>query len=129
MSTSINVYIVHNSFLKKYFKITLTRGPKQLNQDDKSFKLHKDDSNNTLYFLVACPHCLATIQIYQHEVNCKIFRHGVYKATMQNMNPHASKQECDFLFMNGLIHGCGKPFQILLEPDLVSCRVESCGYI
>lgn len=61
--------------------------------------------------VVTCPHCNVPILIEQ--LNCKIFRHGVLKSNNIQINPHASKQECDYYINNDLIHGCGKPFRII----------------
>jgi hypothetical protein len=60
--------------------------------------------------IVICPHCRSEIII--QEVNCQIFRHGIYKSSGDQINPHASKEECDELFIKELIYGCGKPFRI-----------------
>jgi hypothetical protein len=42
---------------------------------------------------------------------------------MQNVNPHASKAECEKWVRNGEVYGCGKPFRF--DGDNVSI----CGYI
>lgn len=60
--------------------------------------------------IVTCPHCKEYVEIL--ELNCRIFRHGIYKNNNQQMNPHASKEECEYLIDNNLIYGCGKPFII-----------------
>ena len=60
--------------------------------------------------IVHCPHCGGEIQIL--ELNCKIFRHAVYKDTHKQLNPHASKELCDYVVKNGLVHGCAKPFKV-----------------
>ncbi len=62
-------------------------------------------------FIVECPHCLMMIEIT--EINCAIFRHGVYKKNNKQINPHMSKADCDKLFNQGKIYGCGKPFKII----------------
>ena len=62
------------------------------------------------FYIVECPHCQGTIIIAQNELNCRIFRHGVYKINMQPIHPHAPKIECDRLVQEDLIFGCGKPF-------------------
>jgi hypothetical protein len=59
--------------------------------------------------LINCPHCGQMIEIL--EVNCQIFRCGIMKKTFEQMNPHSSKEVCDYLKENDLIFGCGKPFQ------------------
>lgn len=66
---------------------------------------------------IQCPHCQGTIIIEQ--INCKIFRHGIYRSNGLQISPHASKKECDRLVENNLIWGCGRPFRFdgkLAEP-------------
>lgn len=75
------------------------------------------------YNIYECPHCQDKILIYQNELNCRIFRHGVYKQNMQQIPPHLDKTRCDQLFENGLIYGCGKPFRITEH------SIEICDYI
>ena len=62
--------------------------------------------------IIKCPHCNEDIIIFEKEINCKIFRHGVYKNNFQQINPHLHKDGCDELFEKKLIFGCGKPFQL-----------------
>ena len=76
-------------------------------------------------WIVICPHCNEYLII--NELNCCIFRHGIFKHTGEQMNPHASKQECDELKKNDLIFGCGKPFQITFHGE--NMVVEICDYI
>ena len=59
--------------------------------------------------IVKCPHCDEEILI--EELNCCIFRHGVLKNGIQ-IDPHASKELCEYYVTNNLIYGCGKPFII-----------------
>jgi hypothetical protein len=75
------------------------------------------------YYEFQCPHCNVTIQVAHNQVNCKIFRCGVYKGNDQPIPPHSSKQECDRLVQNNLINGCGKPFKFDGK------NVTICGYI
>ncbi len=75
------------------------------------------------YYVIECPHCHDKILINKKELNCKIFRHGVYKDNLKQINPHESKRECDRLFNNNLIYGCGKPFRF------DGLNVNICGYI
>jgi hypothetical protein len=69
---------------------------------------------------VLCPHCGGGIEIM--ELNCKIFRHGQYKDGKQ-LEPHASKSQCDKLSFENLIHGCGKPFKIV-SGNAIKCDYE-----
>jgi hypothetical protein len=73
------------------------------------------------YIVISCPHCMDLIFIYKNEMNCRIFRHGVYKDSGNNMNPHENKAECDRLYLYGLIYGCGKPFQLDSNNNPVIC--------
>jgi len=75
--------------------------------------------------VVLCPHCQSYVEI--EEVNCAIFRHGVIKKTNTQINPHASKNECDMYIKNNSINGCGKPFKIVLENN--EYKAIECDYI
>lgn len=75
------------------------------------------------FYKFNCPHCNITIIVMKNQLNCKIFRCGIYKSNSKPINPHASKIECDKLVQNNLIIGCGKPFIIKNN------KVEICGYI
>lgn len=78
-------------------------------------------SNN----IIDCPHCKIPILI--EELNCCIFRHGVFIKTNEQIPPHASKQECEYYIKNKLIFGCGKPFKIIkINNKLIA---EICDYI
>jgi hypothetical protein len=68
---------------------------------------------------VICPHCNGMVIIEQ--LNCAIFRHGIFKNTGKQIPPHASKEECDNWVKNNDIYGCGKPFQVI-ENKAVVCE-------
>jgi len=71
---------------------------------------------------IDCPHCGVTIEIEQ--INCNIFRCGVYKNDKNKcINPHTKKEECDRLKEQDLIYGCGKPITIKNE------KAVPCDYI
>jgi len=72
--------------------------------------------------LVTCPHCQCYIFI--EKLNCRIFRHGVFKLSGQQIPPHLDKVECDKLISEQRIYGCGKPFRI--NNELIA---EICDYI
>lgn len=67
---------------------------------------------NDDYLCITCPHCNNCILIYKKDINCGIFRHGIIKTTGQQIDPHASKDVCDYLIKNEKIYGCGKPFKL-----------------
>jgi hypothetical protein len=77
--------------------------------------------------IVECPHCKCFVEIA--EVNCAIFRHGIYKQNGQQMNPHLPKAECDRLVATGAIHGCGRPFQVKQGATVGELVAEVCDYI
>ena len=67
------------------------------------------------YIIIECPHCKDHIIVNLKELNCKIFRHGTYKDSYKQIDPHLDKIMCDKLFNNGEIYGCGKPFELIQE--------------
>jgi hypothetical protein len=71
--------------------------------------------------IVKCPHCNESVIIEQ--INCGIFRHGVYKINNDQIDPHMNKEACEELIKNDLIYGCGKPFQIVNNEAVI------CDYI
>jgi len=81
--------------------------------------------------IITCPHCEEHVII--EKLNCCIFRHGIIKTTGQQMNPHATKEECEQLIQENQIYGCGKPFKIIIKIKLNTNEVEyiceSCEYI
>ena len=78
------------------------------------------------YIIVNCPHCNDKIQIYLKEINCKIFRHGVYKHNYVQIDPHLPKDQCEKLKQNDLIYGCGKPY--MLVKVLNKWEITRCDY-
>ena len=77
--------------------------------------------------VIVCPHCSESILIY--ELNCCIFRHGIYKDSGKQIDPHLNKEECTKLFDQQLIYGCGKPFKIIKMANSEEYSVEICDYI
>lgn len=68
-----------------------------------------DSGENAYYF--ECPHCFMMCFVKKKDINCKIFRHAVFKKNLEFVPPHSSKDECDRLVKEDLIYGCGKPFK------------------
>ena len=77
--------------------------------------------------IVKCPHCELMIFVYLKEFNCRIFRHGIYKANLQQIDPHLPKVDCDRLKANDMIIGCGKPF--MLVDTTTGTRAVKCDYV
>lgn len=72
--------------------------------------------------LIFCPHCGDPILIEQ--LNCRIFRHGTFITTGEQINPHEPKELCDLYIKNKEIYGCGKPFEIDNELKAVICEYK-----
>jgi hypothetical protein len=73
-----------------------------------------------------CPHCDLPVQVLENDTACCIFRHAVYKTSMQQVGPHTSKDECDRLVSEELVFGCAKPFRLFKDSP---AYVEECDYI
>jgi hypothetical protein len=77
--------------------------------------------------IVECPHCNGTILINIKDLNCMIFRHGIFKKNYKQINPHTSKIQCDDYIKNDQIYGCGKPFKIVIINEKYISTI--CDYI
>ena len=69
--------------------------------------------------IITCPHCGQYIEIL--ELNCRIFRCGIYKKNGKQIDPHLNKIACKELKKKNLIYGCGKPFKILEDNTVTIC--------
>ena len=75
-----------------------------------------------------CPHCNGIIIVVNtSQINCSIFRHAVYKNTMQQIPPHESKINCDKLIETNSVYGCARPFKVIKEKD--KYITITCDYI
>jgi hypothetical protein len=70
-----------------------------------------------------CPHCGCMVVINEKDINCGIFRHGVYKHNNKRIPPHTKKEKCDKLIKENKIYGCSKPFKY------INGLLEKCDYI
>jgi hypothetical protein len=75
--------------------------------------------------IVTCPTCNEYIVI--EKLNCCIFRHGIFKDTNKQIDPHSPKNICDFYVKENQIYGCGKPFIIVFNND--EYLAKHCEYI
>lgn len=78
-----------------------------------------------MLMLVTCPHCQIPVEIL--EINCAIFRHAIYKDTFKQIDPHLSKERCDYLIKTDQVYGCGKPFTVIKENETFKAII--CEYI
>lgn len=111
---------------------SLRNNPEHTTEDDKGYYTYIDDriiyvrekvNKKEKYYLIKCPNCDDFMQVLPKQINCKIFRHGAYMDTGKQLPPHHPKAECDRLFAEGLIYGCGKPFTFNGK------NIRKCGYI
>jgi hypothetical protein len=79
------------------------------------------------FYIFDCPHCNQRIEVKKNEINCKIFRCGIYKNNHNPIPPHTSKNECDRLKNSNLIYGCSKPFEFVTIDNVNSVKI--CDYI
>ena len=81
--------------------------------------------------IITCPHCNCMIEVI--ELNCKIFRCGIYKSNFEQIDPHLNKEECDKLYTSGSIYGCSKPFMVIVkineEDNITEYESVICDYI
>lgn len=86
------------------------------------------ESEGNIILLFNCPHCKLQISVAKNELACHIFRHGAFIENLQQINPHASKNECAELIAEKKIFGCAGPFQIIKKEN-ETFVVEKCDYI
>jgi len=77
--------------------------------------------------IIECPHCSQMCEVV--ELNCRIFRCGIYKNNFQQIPPHLPEKDCNELKTKDLIFGCGKPFQAVddVSNNTIVCII--CDYI
>jgi len=82
-----------------------------------------DKDNN---IIIQCPYCNDYIMI--EKLNCCIFRHGVIIKSSKQIDPHATKDLCEYYIKNNLIYGCGKPYKIIINEKDEYIAIK-CDYI
>ena len=76
--------------------------------------------------MVTCPNCNEFVLI--EKLNCKIFRHCVFKLSGIQIQTHATKEQCELYMAKKIIYGCGKPFKIVKDAS-DNFVTEICDYI
>ena len=79
--------------------------------------------SNTI--IVSCPHCNCEIEII--EINCAIFRHAVFKNTLEQVSSHETQANLETWLKKGILYGCGKPFRLVCNEN--GYIAEICDYI
>lgn len=75
--------------------------------------------------ILLCPHCDGPLVV--EELRCGIFRHGVFRDSGQQIDPHAPRAQCDEWAAQEKIYGCGRPFRVVAVDN--AYRIEACDYI
>jgi len=81
---------------------------------------------NEDFYYFNCPHCSRDVVVLKTELNCQIFRCGIYKHNYQQVDPHLQKIYCDKLVAEDKVFGCCKPFEIIRSRD--KYYVVKCDY-
>ena len=84
-----------------------------------------NEIENNTHIIVQCPHCDDFVLI--EKLNCCIFRHGVFIKSNKQIDPHATKELCDYYINAKKIYGCGKPYQIIIQDE--KYLAIKCDYI
>ena len=84
------------------------------------------NENTSDFYVFICPNCNGEIIVLKKKLNCRIFRHAIYKNNYQQVNPHATFEQCKHLIENNLIFGCGKPFEVVEQNNSLVAVV--CDY-
>jgi hypothetical protein len=69
------------------------------------------------FYVFNCPQCNEEIIVFKDELNCKIFRHAIYKNNYQQVDPHLPERECYELTKTNSVYGCCKPFEIIYKDN------------
>lgn len=80
------------------------------------------NDNKEEMFRFNCPHCEVILEVLKKDINCSIFRHGVFKNNWLLIPPHSSKEQINkWIEMDEMI-GCGKPFKLTINGKLSICE-------
>ena len=77
------------------------------------------DEEKTIRF--ECPRCKVQIEVKENDINCKIFRCGVFKSNFLPIYPHLSLIECEKLIEQDKIYGCGASLELVDKNIVVKC--------
>ncbi len=75
-----------------------------------------------------CPHCEDEIEVLKREINCGIFRHAIFKVPPHSAanQPHAPEVVCQKAVLEGSVHGCAKPFELIKRNN--TWEIAVCEY-
>lgn len=78
------------------------------------------------FYIFQCPNCDDEIVVNKSELNCRIFRHAIYKHNYEQVNPHLPKELCDNLIIEDKVYGCCKPFEVVENEGVLYVKI--CEY-
>ena len=85
----------------------------------------------SLQSVVTCPWCDGLVVV--EELRCGIFRHGAFRDTGLQIDPHATQAQIEQWAAEGRLVGCGRPFRVIHTSSPSSpgtpLVAERCGYI
>ena len=73
------------------------------------------------FYEFECCRCGQAFIVERDQLNCRIFRCGIIKTSGVQLEPHATRGVCEYYYNNGLLYGCGKPFRIDDNLQVVKC--------
>jgi len=68
-------------------------------------------------YFITCPYCNGKIEIL--ELNCRIFRHGIFRDTGLQIGQHLKEDFVNELLNQNKIFGCGKQFKINRDNNII----------
>ena len=97
------------------------------NEKENEINDKEDDENEKIInILLTCPNCNDFVLI--EKLNCRIFRHGVFKMSGKQVYQHSTKEQCEIYITKNLIYGCGKPFNVIKDVS-GNFTTEICDYL
>lgn len=78
-------------------------------------------------YRVRCPGCGGVVEVKKGQVNCAIFRHGVFKDGSQ-VPPHSTEAQIKMFRAVNIMEGCGAPFKLIDDGKEGKIAI-TCGYV
>ena len=70
-------------------------------------------------YIMTCPHCTMVSICLKTELNCKIFRCGIFKASFGQIGQHLTEEHARALKNADLIYGCSCQYMVDLNKGFV----------
>lgn len=82
-----------------------------------------DPSDQHGVYRALCPHCATLFEVTPADMNCRIFRHAVFRHSGHFVPPHASRAQCRAWVKHHQVWGCGGPLRY------TGSAFEACDYL